>query len=64
MPIIGQKAHSMNGMARWTTIYGVVINEQAIVQGRGITAPLWGGVYLLTIQEDDGSTHTFSIIVQ
>ena len=64
MPIIGQKAHSMNGMARWTTIYGVVINEQAIVQGRGITAPLWGGVYLLAIQEDDGSTHTFSIIVQ
>lgn len=64
MPIIGQQAASMCGTARWTTIYGVTIDEQTITDGNGIVAPHWGGIYLLTIQDAEGNRYTFSVIVQ
>ena len=64
MPVIGHKAASMNGTARWTNIYGMTIDEQTIAHGEGITAPHWAGVYLLTIRDEDANRYTFSVIVQ
>ena len=64
MPVIGHKAASMNGTARWTNIYGMTVDEQTIAHGEGITAPHWAGVYLLTIRDEDANRYTFSVIVQ
>lgn len=64
MPIIGQQAASMHGTARWTTIYGFVIDEQTIANGEGITAPHWSGIYLLTIQDEEDNRYTFSVVVK
>lgn len=64
MPIIGKHAASLNGTALWTNIYGMTIDKQPIISGEGVIAPHWAGVYLLTIQDTDGNTHTYSVIVQ
>jgi len=64
VPIIGRQASSVNGVARWTTIYGVVIDEQAIVGGEGIHAPYWAGMYLLTIQDEKSRLTTYHVVVK
>jgi len=64
VPIIGRQASSVNGVARWTTIYGVVIDEQTIVGGEGIYAPHWTGLYLLTIQDENSRLTTHHVVVK
>lgn len=64
MSLIGRYASSVNGFARWTTIYGMPLSQQTIVYGEGIVAPNWGGVYLLTIEDADGNRKVYSVIVQ
>lgn len=64
VPIIGRQASSVNGVARWTTVYGVVIDEQTIVAGEGIYAPHWAGMYLLTIQDENSRLTTHQVVVK
>lgn len=64
VPIIGRQASSVNGVARWTTIYGIVIDEQTIVGGEGIYAPHWAGMYLLTIQDENSRLTTHQVVVK
>lgn len=64
VPIIGRYASSVNGVARWMTIYGVVIDEQTILGGEGIYAPHLEGMYLLTIQDEKSRQTTYHVVVK
>lgn len=62
MQLMGKKA-SANGVARWFTPYGQNIMTQTVVNGVGITAPPYSGMYILLLEELDSGRTTYSIIV-
>lgn len=64
MRIQGQQVNLKDATARWITVYGTLVEQQTIVSGDGLVAPNVGGLYLLSIMNEDGDCRTFTIIVR